>query len=284
MKPESFLARAAREIREAKQSSPMKTKSTSTSAEVTNESPKDPRWDQVRQTSDQLRSIGRLFLRGQVKLGMLLAALKKEHGVHRGQPKKNSPESGELTPWPELVKRETGSSRQSCDEFIRLYEAAKLKLRTSKKLDLPAPAKKDAIVLFQSENPLSLTEDQWQSVDLLIGTLTTGETQASLMQELGILPKPKAMPTGGKTPGASRDDVAAGQLAFHFFEAMVAPIINTRTNPDYKKLLYALPLESSEDNPLSLATMEAEARALLADIMEAKQACAKPAKGRTINA
>ena len=266
----------------------MKTKSKSTTVEVTTDLPKDPRWDQVRETSDQLRSVGRLFLRGQVRLGMLLAALKKDHCKHGGNNKKQVPDSGtcsgSLLTWAAKVKQETGYSRQSCDEFIRLYEAAKLKLRTAKKLNLPAPVKKDAITLFQSENPLKLSDKQWESVDLLIGTLTTGETQASLMQELGILPKPKAMPQGGKTAGSKDDDITAGQLAFHFFEAMVAPIINTRTNPDYKKLLYALPLESSEDSPLSLATMETEARALLADIMEAKQASAKPAKGRTINA
>jgi hypothetical protein len=180
------------------------------------------------------------------------------------------------------VKRETGYSRQSCDEFIRLAEACKLKLKASKKLKLPAPAVKNALVIFQEETALSLTAEQWQDVDLVIGTLTTGETQASLMQELGILPKPKPMPKGGKQPGGQDDDTTAGQLAFHFFEAMVAPMINSRTNPDYKKLLYALPLHSSDAHPLSLATLESEARAMLADIEDAKQAAAKPAKGKTI--
>jgi hypothetical protein len=98
------------------------------------------------------------------------------------------------------------------------------------------------------------------------------------------VPKPKPMPKGGKASGGGADESTAGQLAFHFFEAVAAPMINARTNPDYKKLLYALPLYSTQEHPLSLATLETEARAMLADIEEAQQASAKPAKGRVINA
>jgi len=213
---------------------------------------------------------------------MLLTALKKEHGIHAGQPKKNLAESAKYFSWPEILKRETGYSRKSCDEFIRLYEAAKLKLKKSKKLNLPSTAKKNAMVLFQSENALALTDEQWVEVDTLIGTLTTGETQISLMQELGVLPRAKPMPKGGAT-GDSDDSITAGQLAFHFFEAMTAPMINARSNPDYKKLLYALPTHSTEENPLSLATLESECRAMLADIAEVHESTAKPAKGRVVN-
>lgn len=268
---ESHLARIAREKREA----------AAKLAEVTTDEPKDPRWDQAREISEQLRLCGRLFLRGQVKLGMVLSALKREHCQHGGNRKNQVAESAT---WSEIVTRETGYSRRQADEFIRYFEATKAKLKTSKKLDLPATVKQDAIVLFQAENPLTLSEAQWSLVDEVIGTLTSGETQASLMQELGIVPKPKPMPKGG---GGRKqdDDVTAGQLAFHFFDAVAAPLINARTNPDYKKLLYALPVESSEENQLSLSVLEAEARALLADIEEAKSAAArhaKPAKGRTL--
>jgi hypothetical protein len=250
------------------------------SAEVTAEDPKDPAWDGVREVSAQLRAMGRLFLRGQVRLGMLLAGLKRETGRPEGRPKKNSPESGKLFSWAETVKRETGYSRQSTDEFIRLYEAAKLKLKRSRKLDLPAPAKKDAMVLFCGDNALALTDAQWAEVDAVIGSLTTGETQASLMTELGIVAKPKAMPKGGGT--AKDEDLTAGQLAFHFFEAMAAPMMNARAAADYKKLLHALPAYSTEENPISLDLLATECRAMLADIAEAQQAHVKPARGRLV--
>ncbi len=252
-------------------------------SEVTAESPKDPRWDQVRDLAAQLRNVGRLFLRGQVRLGLLLSILKKENGSIGSGRRNKVPDSGKYFSWAELVKQETSYSRQSCDEFIRLYEAAKHKLKTSKTLTLPAPMRKEALALFHAVNPMALSDSQWEQVDAVIGTLTTGETQASLMQELGIVPKAKAMPKATKGNGPSEDEPTAGQLSFHFFEAMIAPVINARCNPDYKKLLYALPTLSTEDHPLSLATLESECRAMLADIEEVQRSNAKPAKGHVIH-
>lgn len=255
---------------------------------VTTESPLDPAWEPIRKTAEQLRSVGRLFLRGQVKLGMQLAALKKQIGVSKGKGISTSPDSGKVASWADLVKTQTGYSRQSCDEFIRLYEATTLKLKKSKKLELPAAVKKSALVLFQDVNALQLTEEQWVLVDDVIGTLTTGETQSSLMQEMGLVPKPKPMPknkgTGDGDDEGTNEEATAGQLAFHFFEAFTSPLVNARTSPDYKKLLLALPLFSDADHPLSLTTIESEIRATLADIEDAKQTHVIPTKGREIPA
>lgn len=251
--------------------------------ELTHEQPRRSDWDAVRETVAQITFAGRMFVRGQVKLGMLLSGLKKAHGVKEGRPAKNSPDSGKLIPWAQIVKDETGFSRQSGDEFIRLFEATKVKLKKAATLDLPEDLAKDAIVLFQTENALALTDAQWTQVDDLIGTLTSGETQASLLQQLGVVARPAKMPvkTGTKD---KPEEPTAGQLAFHFFDGVAAPLINARTNPDYKLYLLALPLHSSAENPLSLATLKAEARALIADIEEAEQTNAKPAKGKVIEA
>jgi hypothetical protein len=253
---------------------------TITAAEVTTELPRDPAWDQARTAAGDCRTAGRFFLRSQVRFGMVLAALKKAHGIQRGQPKKYSADSAEYLPWDALVKQETGYSRRSCDVFIELFEKTTKKLKTDKKLALPAPARKDAIVLFQTENPLALTEQQWAQVDDIIGTLTDGETQASLMQALGIIPKAKMPENTGKK--GKEEGMTAGQLAFHFFEAMAGPLFNARTNPDYKMLLLALPPFSDDEHPISLGSLEAEARALLADIDEAKKATTKTGKGKLI--
>jgi hypothetical protein len=246
--------------------------------------PRRSEWDAVRDTVNQITIAGRMFVRGQVKLGMLLAGLKKAHGIKNGGDRKSDGRICQLIAWDKLVTQETGFSRRSGDEFIRLYEATKTKLKKASTLSLPEVSK-DALVLFQSENALALTPEQWTQVDDLIGTLTTGETQSSLMQELGIVAKPKPMPKGGKQNGSEpNQEETAGQLAFLFFSTVAEPLVNARTNPDYKKLLYALPLYSDSEHPLSLATLEAEFRAALADIADAKQAAAKPAKGRIITA
>ncbi len=253
------------------------------SVEVTNDSPLDPAWDAVRQTAQQLHAVGRLWLRGQVRLGMQLAALKKEVGSVGSGRRNKVPESGTFLPWADRVKQETGYSRQSCDEFIRLYEATVAKLKKAKKLDLPAAAKKSALVIFQDNSALTLTDEQWALVDDVIGTLTTGETQASLMQALNLIPTPKAMPDGrGKGSKGAIKKGEAGLLAFHFFEAVANPLINARSNPDYKKLLYALPFESDDENPLSLSGLKAEFQAAIADIEEVEAKAHTAARGKTI--
>lgn len=250
----------------------------SSAPEITTDSPRNPAWDAARETAATLRAMGRLYLRGQVRLGMILAGLKKEHGIQRGCFGKNrSAESADLLPWPEIVEQETGYSVRSADVFIRLFEATGAKLKTSKKLALPGLAKKDALALFRSENPLTLTEGQWEKVDDVIASLTDGETQASLMRELGILPKPAPMPVKKGDPKKTEEQTA-GQLAFHFFDGLGSSLINTRMNPSYHKLLAALPLHSTEDTPLSLTTLETEARALLADIERIKADAAKHTK------
>ena len=251
--------------------------------ELTYEQPRRSDWDAVRETVAQITFAGRMFVRGQVKLGMLLSGLKKAHGVQRGGDQKSNARICPSIPWAQIVKDETGFSRQSGDEFIRLYEATKVKLKKATTLNLPEDLAKDAIVLFQTENALALTDAQWSQVDDLIGTLTSGETQVSLLQQLGVVASPAKMPTKTGTKDKT-DEPTAGQLAFHFFDGVAAPLINARTNPDYKLYLLALPLHSDAENPLSLATLKAEARALIADIEEAEQANAKPAKGKVITA
>ena len=258
------------------------TTAATTTTEVTTS---DPRWDEVRNTAKQIAATGRMYLRGQVRLGMLLAALKKDHRANGGGQGGNRKSTGRICPlilWDDLVKQETGYSRRACDVFIDLYDAtvAKLKRHKTEKLPDVASRKTALALLTEGGNLAKLTESQWELVDVTIASLTDGETQASLMIELGVLPKPKAMPTGGVRKKGGSEPV--GQLAFHFFDALMSPLVNARANPDYKKFLCGLPLHVDNEHPISLISMEAEAKALLADIEDAKQIAAKPAKGRVV--
>lgn len=238
-----------------------------------------PDWATIRHTVSQVRHLGRVYLYGQVWLGWQLSVIKAEfsHGGNR----RSSGQNVHLKSWEQTVLTETGLQRKTADRLIGLFEATKAKLKRTK-----GPiVTRGTLIVFEQENPLSVSEDERSDLMDIIASLCEGETQASLMQELGITPKPKPMPKG-KTPDGDEktEEATAGQLAFHFFEAMAAPLINARTNPDYKKLLYAMPLYSDSEHPLSLATLEAEFRAALADIEDAKQAAAKPAKGKVIEA
>lgn len=231
-------------------------------------------WDTVRETVGKVKQLGRVYLYGQVWLGWQLSVM-KESFSHGGD-RRSSGQNVHLKSWAETCEEETGLQRKTADRLIALFEATKAKL---KRLKGPIVTR-GTLIIFERENPLSISEEDHGDLLEIIASLCEGETQASLMQELGIIPKPKNMPKG--TKGGKDDEPTAGQLAFHFFEAMVAPLINSRTNPDYRTLLYALPVTSDEDHPLSLATIEAECRAMLADIEDAKKASAKPAKGRVV--
>lgn len=218
-----------------------------TPATVTSSTLRRPEWDAVRETTAAITHHGRLYLRGQVRLGMLLAGLKKAHGITHGGNRKSSAAVPHLIPWKEIVFQETGFSRQTGDEFIRLYESVVAKLKRTKYLaEIPGPAS-DALVLFQPENALALTPEQWGMVDQIISTLTTGETQSTLLTELGVVAKPRPMPTphGSTATRELTEQETAGQLAFHFFEGVTASLVNTRCNPDYLMLLHALPLTST---------------------------------------
>lgn len=230
-------------------------------------------WDTVRESIATVRSIGKTYLLGQCWLGWQLATLKTAHcRVGAGRPKKNSPDSGELIPWADLVAQEAGISRQSADIFIRLFEATKAKLGRQKD-----PESKSALTIFQSENPLALADEKAAELQDIIASLVESETQGSLMKELGVTPKPTPTPKGGGV--SPKTQYTAGQLAFIFFEPLAANLLNTRSSAEFEKQLAALPLHPLDDeHPISLTTLEADARALLDKIEAAKAHHAKPAR------
>jgi len=249
-----------------------------TSPEVNAALATDPAWEGIRQTIAAVRAAGRAYLFGQAWLGWQLAVLKKEHhGANKGGQGGDRKSTGRICPlisWPEIVQAETGLSRRTADVFIQLFDATQAKLKRRKE----DPG--SSLVLFRDANPLALPPEQREALQDVIASLCDGETQASLMAELGVIPKPRVMPQGGR-PGP-KPPTEAGQLAFLFFETLVEPLVNTRLNPEYKKLLYVLPAYSTSDNPISLDLIASECRGILADIAEVQAAQAKPARGKII--
>jgi hypothetical protein len=237
-------------------------------------------WDTVRAGIDQVKAIGKTYLMGQCWIGWQLTHLKKEHqanGGGRGGDRVSMGQVGPLVAWDVLVEQETGLPRRTADRFIKLFEAALAKLKRTK----GALIGKATLLAFERESPLAVIDDEANELREIIASLCDGETQGSLMQELGIIPT-RVMPQGGGKPKNPDEQPTAGQLAFAFFETMLAPIVNTRCSPDYKKLLHVLPAYSTKDSPVSLDAIATECRAILADIAEVQAAQAKPARGRTL--
>ena len=244
------------------------------SAQVNQEPAKDPAWDGIRQTIAAVRAAGRAYLFGQAWLGWQLTVLKKEFGAAGSGRRKESRQVGDFKSWSVIVKAECGLSDRTADRFITLFAATQAKLKRKKK---GQPANTGALILFKSENPLALPPEQREALQDVIASLCDGETQASLMQELGVVPKPALPPQGPKQRG---DKPTLEQLAFDFFEAMTAPLVNSRAAKDYKKLLYSLPAVTDEEGKVSLVFLRDEVAAMLEDIHEALAAHAKPAKAK----
>lgn len=247
--------------------------------EVTTDSPattgpEDPRWLAVKDYADRLRETGRTYLEMQAWLGWQLAQLKKEHGVQRGK-NQHGGSAGlpTLTTWEDLVKHYAGLSRRTADVFIQLFEATKAKLKRAK-----APEQKAALVLFNQGNPLALPDDQRGYVRDVISSLCTGETQGSLMAELGIVPKP-LMPK--KTmAGEEEEKLTDVELAHHHWEGTAKAIVTARS-PEGVKLLHVLPTVTDEPGKLSLVFLREETAALLAAVEEAMATAPKPPKRKS---
>jgi hypothetical protein len=247
-----------------------------TSPEVNDALVKDPAWEGIRQTIAAVRAAGRAYLFGQAWLGWQLAVLKKEHGAAGSGRRKESRQLGDFKSWKDIVLAETGLSDRTADRFIQLFDATQAKLKRKKK---GVPANPNALALFKSENPLALPPEQREALQDVIASLCDGETQASLMQELGVVPKPALPPGGPKKRGEEKYSME--QLAFDFFEGPASAIMSARSNKDYKKLLYVLPAVTDQEGQVSLVMLRDEVASMLEDVNEALAAHAKPAKGKT---
>jgi hypothetical protein len=237
-------------------------------------------WEAVRESILAVRAAGRLYLFGQAWLGWQLASMKKEHMKSRGGNK--SGPLGQFGPteeaWSEIVERESDLPTRTADRFIQLFEAVQAKCKRLARADKSAPAAEN-LALFQADNPLSLPPDQRDQVQEIIASLCDGETQAHLMRELGVLPRPNLPPQGPKAR-PKEPDLTPQQLAFAFFEHPAHVIFETRASSDYSNLLHCLPVTTSEPGQVSLVMLREELAAMLEDIETAIAKQAKPAAKR----
>lgn len=246
----------------AKPSAATKSKKAAPVAVVTTEVPKDPAWDGVRNTLAAVRSAGRAYLFAQAWAGWQLTVLRKSYGVQKG-PKSNSAKLAETRSWEQIVQDETGLPYRTAMRFIDLYESTQKKLKKAKLTN----ASKSALALFQSENPLALPPEQREHLQDVIASLCDGETQASLLRELKIVPELAKPPVqkGSKTDDETPEDNPQ-QIAFHFFDGPASAICKARASADYTKLLHLLPPTSDEQGKVSLTFLRDEAAAMVDEI------------------
>jgi hypothetical protein len=244
---------------------------------------KPPDWSRARFLVEGIKHHFRLSLAGQILLGHELQTLKVElNFCGAGRPNKLPHSEGIKSlnrTWDQWCKSELGISDSTADRLIETYEAAKSKI---KKL-----GGNTLVLTLLETSPAKLHQEDRAILASMVDKLEWGESQKQLLEEFRLVKQQVALKGGDTSAAKTPKPAAAQQLAFAFFRPIgdsvgkaTKAVENLRLAPDYQRLLYALPLVSSEPGEVSLSSLEAEIEAALngdlakalADIRAAKAA------------
>ncbi len=246
-----------------------------------------PAWDNARNYLAGVQQALRLSIAGQVLVGMELMTLKKDLGF-AGRGNNKSPDGQfvhtERT-WSEWVSAELGISYKTADRMILMFDAARARIKKiGHSGDLPGGTKKLALIV--DARPATLGPEDREKLAAVVERLTDGTTQAELLEELKLVKRHVPL-TGGDTSAHRKDKPSdqelMGQLAFKFFQPIAEGLHGLRTNPDREAFLHTIPITSSEEDEISLTTLENDLEAALHDVRAAKKARMKPATGKVIS-
>jgi hypothetical protein len=240
-----------------------------------------PTWETVRTYLAATRSAGVAYLCGQVIVGWQLSCLKEDH--RRGTAGRRSVWTGESeTEWAQILFAETSLTLTTSKRLIACYESVKLKLSKTAGGSVAAA---NTLATLSEKSPFELAAGEHENIREIILSLVDGETQKSLLYELKIA---RQRPTlaGGDTSAhrspQTDEHEATQQLAFGFFGKTIQAVRKV-TDPEFRALLAFLPIESDDPTLPSLAALEAETRASLAQILavrEEKEKALTPASNR----
>ena len=243
----------------------------------------DP-WDRPRKILDGIKLCVRMSIAGQVLLGHELATLKKDMGFGRGN-NKGGP-VGQFVQmaetWPQLIEKNLKISYKTADRMIACFEAAKARLKKLGHLkNLPSGSKK--LELLFTARPDSMTDDDRDALAKCVDKLVDGDTQSDLLKELKIIKFHVPLP-GGDTSKHKKvtEEQMMQQLAFNFFSPIAEGLQRLRVDNDREAFLHALDIQSSDEDAITLTTLERDLEAALNDVRTAKKARMKVATGKVI--
>lgn len=253
----------------------------------------DPAWNNARLYYRAVKSTGRQFLVAQICLGWELHDRKQElgfvgahlignnqHGraAQLGQPSKT---------WQEWIHTEFNSdlARQTADRLIMVYLGFCEKCPKKLRVTFQSGTRRTLITAL-SQPPASLTAKDRQTIETAIAKCSDGETQRSLLEELNLVKVHKPLP-GGDTSAHKKErpskEELMGQLAFRFFQPIAEQLHTFRASSDRDAFLATLDIVSSDENGISLTTLETDLEAALAAVSAAKKAKLKTARGTVIS-
>ena len=218
-------------------------------------------WQPARDYYSMAQRLARASVACQVMLGFQLIEIKKKLGyVQGGKRKPSKTESASvLATWEDHCKAELGITDRTARTYMTMAEGAKRKLKSCFShlplLDQPVT---------------NYSDEQLKMLEKAVNKITDGHTQSEFMIECGIAKKPQGSAAKGGDQDKSGEEETTEptmqQLAFALFSDPIHSLSILRTNTDDQKTLLALPVEQSEDDPVSLISIQAELEAMLADV------------------
>jgi hypothetical protein len=202
----------------------------------------------------ELKSATRRSLSAQILLGKELSSLKRKLGfLGSGRREKESRQIGDFKSWDQYCQGELGIPDRTADRYVQCYEAA-LKRAKVRKSNEPEACRLLEIPAAE------LTGDELERLATCVDRLVDQDTQAGLLEELGIV-KPSKKLEGGDTSAAAKParHMTMGEWATETFQRiprefdeLERSIFRIKDAPDYRILLQELDLDSPEDGAISL--------------------------------
>lgn len=229
-------------------------------------------WTRAKGLLADLKSHVRRSLSAQVLIGKELASLKKRLGFTRGGDRRGSnPQCvgliGKPGTWEELCKSELGISDQTATRWIACFESAteRAKARRNK-----ARRENNADELITWElacRLLTIPAEELDGKELVqlaecVGRLVDHDSQANLLEELGISKRPAGPPIGPKAKPERKDtsdpwmDISVKGICAHF-EELAKSLRDIRTADELRVGIHKLPLTAEEPDKLSLYKIKA---------------------------
>ena len=218
-----------------------------------------PDWSRARAMLSGIKTMVRMTLAAQVMLGLELQTLKVELGFCGSGRRKERPNDSVFKSlnrtWEQWCKAELGISPDGADNFISLYEAAKLRIKKH--------GGQPKLLSLVETHPSKFTKQDSDLLSGMVDKLCFGETQKSLLEELRIYKRSETTTGGNTSTGKKKGELPVEQLAFAFFSKAAVTVTklekdvsNLLVSPDYQGYLHSLPLHRSGPDGLSLHSLK----------------------------
>ena len=213
----------------------------------------NPEWDRARAFRDDLKAATRQSLTAQILFGREAGYLKKKLGFIQGRHLISRQRGDSLKTWAEWCDIELVLPDRTVDRYIQCFESALTRAKAWKS------KKPEAYRLL--ENPAAeLAGDESERLVAYIDCLVEGDTQAGLLEELGIV-KPSNKTPGGDTSAFKKParQMTLEEWAKESFQRIPREvdelergIFRIKDAPEYRLLLQELPIVSPEEGATSL--------------------------------